>query len=119
MGLIEPSKSPYSSPVVIVRKPDGTNRFCVDYRKLNKITVFDAEPLPNLEALLAKIAQDPNQILSKIDLSKGYWQVPLTPGAREKNGLSDHGGSISVARHALWSCDGAGDILSCYEITPC
>jgi hypothetical protein len=76
MGLIEPSKSPYSSPVVIVRKPD--------YRKLNKITVFDAEPLPNLEALLANIAQDPNHILSIIDLSKGYWQVPLTPGAREK-----------------------------------
>ena len=48
----------------------------LDYMRLNKVTVFDAEPLPNIEALLADIAQNPNHVLSKIDLSKGYWQVP-------------------------------------------
>ena len=52
MGLIEPSQTPYSSPVVMVRKTDGSNRFCVDYRKLNHVTKFDAEPLPNLDEVL-------------------------------------------------------------------
>ena len=74
----------------MVRKKDGSNRFCVDYRRLNKVTVFDAEPLPNLEALLADLAQNPNHVLSKIDLSKGYWQVPLAPGAREKSAFQTH-----------------------------
>ena len=54
------------------------------------MTVFDAEPLPNLEALLADIAQNPNHVLSKTDLSKGYWQVPLAPGAREKTAFQTH-----------------------------
>ena len=47
------------------------------------MTIFDAEPLPNLEALLADIAQNLNHVLSKTDLSKDYWQVPLVQGARE------------------------------------
>ena len=50
LEIIEPSKSPYSSPVVLVRK-DGSCRFCIDFRGLNKITVFDAEPIPNVEDL--------------------------------------------------------------------
>ncbi|XP_077987486.1 uncharacterized protein LOC144442090 [Glandiceps talaboti] len=49
IGVIEPSFSPYASPIVIVKKKDGSNRFCIDFRKLNKITIFDAEPMPNPE----------------------------------------------------------------------
>ncbi|XP_033756184.1 uncharacterized protein LOC117338928 [Pecten maximus] len=56
MGVIHPSKSPYSAGVVIVRKKDGTNRFCVDYRHLNRITVFDAEPMPDAEDIFSRLA---------------------------------------------------------------
>jgi hypothetical protein len=70
LGVIEPSNSPYSSPVVLVRKKDGTNRFCIDFRQLNKITVFDAEPMPDMDGLFAKLSG--NRWISKLDLSKGY-----------------------------------------------
>ena len=55
LGVIEPSTSPYCSPIVLVKKPDGTNRFCIDFRKLNSVTVFDAEPIPIPEELMTKL----------------------------------------------------------------
>ena len=75
LGVVRESKSPYASPVVIVKKPDGSNRVCVDYRKLNKLTVFDPEPMPTAEELYHKLSED--RFYSKIDLSKGYWQVKV------------------------------------------
>ena len=71
MGIIERSNSSYSSPVVLVPKKDQTVRFCIDYRKLNRITVFDTEPMPNPEELFALLAK--SKYLSKIDMTKGYW----------------------------------------------
>ena len=75
LGIIEHSDSPYSSPVVLVRKPDGTNRFCIDFRKLNSVTVFDREPMPTTEDIFSKLQQD--VYYSKMDFSKGYWQIPV------------------------------------------
>ena len=75
MGIIEPSTAAYASPIVIVKKPDGSNRVCVDYRRLNKTTVFDPEPMPSAEEIFAKLSSD--RYFSKFDLSKGYWQVPM------------------------------------------
>ncbi|KAL9963057.1 hypothetical protein ACROYT_G032222 [Oculina patagonica] len=75
MGVVRESNSPYSSPVVVVKKKDGTNRVCVDYRKLNKLTVFDPEPMPTAEELFQKLNGD--KYFSKIDLSKGYWQITI------------------------------------------
>ncbi|XP_071797127.1 uncharacterized protein [Asterias amurensis] len=75
MGVVEPSNAPFASPIVLVKKPDGSNRFCVDFRKLNQVTVFDAEPIPDQEELFTKLATD--NYFTKIDLSKGYWQVPI------------------------------------------
>ena len=82
LNVIEPSDSPYCSPIVIVKKKDQTNRVCLDFRALNRITVFDAEPIPNVEDIFAKLAG--NVFFSGFDLTKGYWQVPLTDDAKVK-----------------------------------
>ncbi|XP_042878233.1 uncharacterized protein LOC122257193 [Penaeus japonicus] len=81
LGLVEYSMSPYSTPMIAVKKKDGTNRLCLDFRKINKITVFDAEPMPNQSAIMTKISN--SKYFSKIDLSKGYWQIPLSEESRK------------------------------------
>ena len=75
LGVIEPSSSPYASPIVLVRKPDGTNRVCVDFRKLNKITVFDPEPMPQISQIFSKLKGD--RFFSTFDVTKGYWSIPM------------------------------------------
>ncbi|XP_022095014.1 uncharacterized protein LOC110981615 [Acanthaster planci] len=82
LGVIERSESSYASPIVLVRKPDGTNRFCIDFRKLNAVTVFDPEPIPNAESLMAQLGQ--GRYFSKLDLSKGYWQIPIADEDKQK-----------------------------------
>ena len=71
MGVIEESTAAYASPVVMVKKPDGSTRVCIDYRRLNSATIFNPEPMPTAEEIFAKLAGD--QYFSKFDLSKGYW----------------------------------------------
>ena len=75
MGVIRECNSHYASQVVIVKEKHGSNRVCVDYRKLNKLTVFDPEPMPAAVDLFQKLNGD--KFFSKIDLSKGYWQVTI------------------------------------------
>ena len=75
--LIEPSRSEWSSNVVLVRKRDGTLRFCVDYRKLNEATVKDVYPLPRIDACLDTLAG--GRWFSTFDLRAGYHQVMLHP----------------------------------------
>ena len=70
MGVIRESNSPYASPVVVEKKKDGSNRVCMDYQKLNKLTVFNPEPMPAAVDLFQKLNGD--KFFSKIDLSKGY-----------------------------------------------
>ncbi|XP_071490086.1 uncharacterized protein [Diadema antillarum] len=82
-GIISPSDSPYASPLVIVRKKDDTLRLCVDYRKLNQVTEFDAYPMPNIEAIIDELGKA--KFMTTIDLTKGYWQVPLTDNAKRKS----------------------------------
>ena len=74
-GVIVASKSPYSSPIVMVPKKDGTNRMCIDYRKLNEITTNDAYPLPRIGETIEAL-QGAGYFLSP-DLASGYWQVPV------------------------------------------
>ena len=68
--LIEPSVSPYSSPIVLVPKKDGSVGFCIDFQKLNKATEFDAEPMQNMEKVIDKISG--HKYYSKMDCSKGF-----------------------------------------------
>ena len=89
-GVIQPSTSPWSSPIVLVKKKDGSYRFCIDYRKLNSITKIDAHPLPRVDDLLE--ALNGNTIFSTLDLRSGYWQVGMHPGDCEKTAFSTPGG---------------------------
>ena len=73
--VIEKSVSPYSSTVVLVPKKDGLVRFCIDFRKLNKVTEFDAEPMPNMEEVINRMSG--HTFFTKMDCCKGYWQVGL------------------------------------------
>ena len=75
MGVIRKSLSPHASPVVIAKKKDVSNRICVDYRKLNKVTISDLEPMRTSEDLFQQLGK--LKFFSKIDLSKGYWQIPV------------------------------------------
>ena len=81
-GVIEPSKSPWAFPIVLVPKKDGTLRFCVDYRKLNDITVKDSYALPRIDDALATLSG--NTYFSSIDLNAGYWQIPMNDADKDK-----------------------------------
>ena len=89
-GLIEPANGAWSSPVVLVRKKDGAWRFCVDYRKLNAVTQYDAYPLPRIDESLDALSG--SQFFSTLDLVAGYWQVPLSEDAREKSTFTTRNG---------------------------
>ena len=74
-GIIESSSSPYNSPIVIAKKKDGGDRFCVNYKKLNSITEDVVQPIPKIQELLKDIGTA--TIFSTIDLKSGYWQIPM------------------------------------------
>ncbi|KAK7922269.1 hypothetical protein WMY93_009171 [Mugilogobius chulae] len=80
LGVIEPSTSEWCSPVVIVFKKDGSLRICIDFRKLNSISEFDAYPMPRIDDLLDRIGSA--AYITTLDLCKGYWQVPLEKSSR-------------------------------------
>ncbi|MGH0125867.1 UNVERIFIED_CONTAM: hypothetical protein FKN15_074287 [Acipenser sinensis] len=86
LGVIEPSRSEWSSPIVMVPKKDGSTRFCVDFRKVNAISKFDAYPMPRVDELLDRLGGA--RLISTLDLTKGYWQIPLTHSSQEKTAFS-------------------------------
>ena len=81
--VIEPSSSPWASPVVLVRKKDGTLRYCIDYRKLNAVTKKDSYPLPRIDESLDSLGTA--KYFSTLDLASGYWQIELSDDAKEKS----------------------------------
>jgi len=85
-GVISPSNSPWSSPIVMVRKQDGSWRFCVDYRKVNSVTKRDAYPLPRIDATLDSLAGA--EYFTVLDLASGYWQVEVEEDDKEKTEFS-------------------------------
>jgi len=91
-GLTELAHMAWSSPVVLVRKKDGSWWFCVDYRKLNSVTIQDAYPLPRIDESLDALAG--SKYFSTLDLLSGYWQVLLSPEPQEK--------AAFITRDGLW-----------------
>ena len=86
LDIIEPSISPWSSPVVPVRKPDGSLRLCVDYRKLNKVTIPDRFPMPNLSDSIFSLHGI--MYFTSLDLVRGYYQLPLAEESKDLTAFS-------------------------------
>ena len=81
-GVIEPSTSPWAAGIVLVKKKDGSTRFCVDYRKLNAATIKDSYPLPRIDESLDHLSGA--RLFSTLDMCSGYWQVEVDPTDRPK-----------------------------------
>ncbi|XP_068241185.1 uncharacterized protein [Palaemon carinicauda] len=109
LGLIEESESPWASPVVLVPKEGGGDRLCIDFHKLNAVTKPESYPLPRIEDCLKSLGESP--YLSKIDLEKGYWQVPLAEESRPLTAF--------ITRDGLYQCRvmpfGLRNAPSCFQ----
>ena len=92
--VIQPSNSPWASPIVLVQKNDGTMWFCTDYRKLNLVTKADKFPLPRIDDLLDQLGEA--QYFSTLDLASGYWQISINENSREKTAFTTHQGLFRV-----------------------
>ena len=80
-SLIEHSQSGWSSPCILVPKPDGTFCMCTDYRKVNSVTKTDTFPIPRIDDCIDNIGHA--KYVTNFDLLKGFWQIPLTDRAKE------------------------------------
>ena len=88
--FIEPSQSNYSSPCILVPKSNGTYRMCTDYRKVNSVTKTDSFPIPRIDDCIDKVGN--SNYVTKFDLLKGFWQVPLTDRAKEVSAFATPNG---------------------------
>ena len=86
-GVIEPSNSPWLSPVVLVRKKDGSYRFCVDYRAINKVTTPDSQPLPRTDDILDGLSG--RRWFTVLDSRAAYWSIEVHPDDRPKTAFTD------------------------------
>lgn len=94
--IIQESNSPYSSPIVLVKKNNGDYRLCVDYRKLNSITVKDRYPMPIIEEQVEKL--NGKCVFTSLDMSQGFYQIPLEEESIPKTGFSTPEGHYEFLR---------------------
>lgn len=83
--VIEESDSPWSSPIVLVRKP-GKVRLCLDSRKVNSVTIKDAYPLPNIDGILSRLPKA--EFITSLDLKDAFWQIPLDKSSKDKTAFT-------------------------------
>ncbi|UYV78615.1 K02A2.6-like [Cordylochernes scorpioides] len=94
--IIEPSNSPYAAPVTLVRKGDGSKRFCVDFRKLNELMTVDNYPIPLIETVLDQLSN--SKYFSTIDITSAFWQIPIHPESRPLLSFVTHLGQYHFNR---------------------
>ena len=100
MGVIRRSASPWAARMLLVKKPDGSWRPCIDYRGLNTMTVRDSYPLPIIDDVLAKVGT--GKVFSKIDLFSGYWQVLMHKPDIEKTAFCTSSGLYEYIYICPW-----------------
>jgi len=101
-GVIEPSHSPWASPVCLVKKKDNSYRFCIDYRRVNDVTKKDAFPVPSIQDALDSLKGA--RYFATIDLLCGYWQVGMTPRAKERSAFCTRRGLFQFVRMPFGLC---------------
>lgn len=98
-GIVQPSSSPWASPVVLVPKKDGKVRFRVYYRWLKAATKKGVYPLPHIEDILDTLGQ--TWYFTILDLTADYWQIPLDPASQPKSAFTTHCGLHEFTRMPL------------------
>ncbi|GFR82963.1 transposon Ty3-I Gag-Pol polyprotein [Elysia marginata] len=114
MGIIRRSSSPYASPITVVMKKDKTMRLCIDFRRLNSLTIFDAEPIPTLEELLAKM-KGAHFFFKKKGFGKG---LSSNRDGRELQGVhsfSDIQRPDGIQLYAFWLVHGRMHVSEGYD----
>ena len=112
-GVIRESKSPYSAPLVLVKKPDGSYRYCTDFRKINAITEKITFPVPNISDSLRRLKNP--KIFSNLDLIKGYFQVPIAESHTKFYGFSDGKKHLEYLRTPMGSKNSGATMMSLME----
>jgi len=96
MGVIEPAQTEWASPIVFAPKKDGAMRFCVDYRRLNAMTLRDSYPIPRMDECIDSLG-DAN-IFTTLDANCGYWQIEIADQDKDKTTFTSHHGLYRFVR---------------------
>jgi len=103
LEVIEPSQSEWAGPVVLISKPDGSPRFCIDYRQLNERTVRDSYPIPRIDDCLDSLGDA--QFFSTLDCNAGNWQIPIAEEDKPKTAFTCHCGTYQCTRLPFGLCN--------------